>query len=313
MARDLSAPPERPDPADVIGRPERFRGGDRPTRVPAPVGEVLQPYARRLDQPDRPRRPDQPNRPGTPSGDTPREAIRRFDPERAGLDPMTKDEATQHVTEHAADRPWLNHAQYVGPDTRRVLASLDKGAGHALERHGSTVTPDMTESRVTHLKDPAIPDEAARTPGKDAYRRGTHACGDTATRIRDPHAFATCFARGIEHPRVRAELDKPVGAASRARRVTVPLHELLGEVGHEYCDGHRLEPVDGSLRAAQDRREAYVAALRDGRKPDVPEPVSRRLTADDFRDADVVFMFRPTRDKKAWEVATMYVEPNLSD
>lgn len=31
------------------------------------------------------------------------------------------------------------------------------------------------------------------------------------TRISDPYAFVTAFARGIEHPRVREKLDMPYG------------------------------------------------------------------------------------------------------
>lgn len=86
-------------------------------------------------------------------------------PERAGLEPITGDEAKQYVRENVADRPWLNHAQYVGADMYRVPATVDKGGGHFLERHGCTITPGMTEAPAKRLEDPAITDEAARTPG----------------------------------------------------------------------------------------------------------------------------------------------------
>lgn len=213
----------RPAPPD---RPERFGGPDRPRQADTHLAPAVEPYQRRLDRTDK------------PGGDTPRETIRRFDPEHANLEPMSADDAKQHVTDHTDDRPWLNHAQYVGPDTRRVLATIDTGGGHTLERHGSTVTPDMTDGRAKHLEDPAIADVTARTPGKDAYKSGTHACGDTATRIRDPHAFATCFARGVVHPVVREQLDKPIGpGAEPAAAVEVPLADLLGPEGYKYCDG----------------------------------------------------------------------------
>jgi len=300
MARDISATPERPGPAEVPDHPERRRGADRPDRVDAAFGEVQEPYARRLD------------RPAQPGGDTPRETIRRFDPERAGLDPITHDEADRYVRDHAGDRPSLGHSQFVGPDTRRVLAAVDRGNGHALERHGSTVTPEMTENRVTRLEDPAIAEN--RTPGRDAFKSGTHACGDSATRIRDPHAFATCFAQGVEHPDVRASLDRPCGRGERPPpSVRVPLTDLLGPDGHQYCDGHRIEPVEGSREAAYERRAAWVGAVREGRDPDVPEPTARHLEADDFRDARVVFAFRPNTDRSAWEISTMYVDPVRRD
>lgn len=298
MTRYSPGTPDRPDAPGPADRPERFGEPDRPRRADPPLAPAVEPYQRQLD------------RPNPPGGDTPRETIRRFDPERANLKPLTTDEAKQHVTDHADDRPWLGHARYVGPDTRRVLAAIDTGGGHALERHGSTVTPELTDRRATHLEDPAISDDTARAPGRDAYKSGRHGCGDTATRIRDPHAFATCFARGIEHPAVREKLDQPYSPVAAPRQVGVPLTDLLGPNGHLYCDGHRLDPVDGSRRAAQDRRTAWVDAVRNGREPDVPEPTATRLQPDDFRDAEVIFAFRPNRGRDGWEVATMYVQPD---
>lgn len=168
----------------------------------------------------------------------------------------------------------------------------------------------MTAARAARLEDPAVPDAADRVPGKDAYKPGTHACGDTATRFRDPHAFATCFARGVEHPKVREKLDQPYSPVSPPRQVSVPLTELLGPDGHEQCDGHRLDPVGDSRQAAQDCRAAWVDAVRNGREPDVREPTATQLQPDDFRDADVFFAFRPNRERDGWEVATMYVQPN---
>jgi len=249
------------------------------------------------------------DRPDKQDGDTPREAIRRFDPERAGLKPITAEEATQYVRDNVADRPWLNHAQYVGPETRQVLVAVDRGGGHAPERHGSTVTPELTEGRARRLEDPAVPTDAARMPGNDAYKAGTHACGDTATRFRDPHAFATCFARGIEHPKVRERLDRPFDPDKRPPAVGIPLEDLLGADGHAYCDGHRLDPVGGSMKAAQECREAWVDATRNGRGPDVPEPTATRLWPEDFRGSEVVFAFQGAPGKNQWEIATMYVNP----
>lgn len=298
MAHDSPNVAGRPDGPGPVDRPERLRRPDQPRRVDAPVGAVLEPYQRRLDQPI------------TPGGDTPREAIRRFDPERAGLEPITREETKQYVRDNVADRPWLKHAQYVGADTCRVLAAIDKGGGHSMERHGSPVTPEMTDGRAGRLEDPAIPDQAARTPGRDAYKSGRHVCGVEATRIRDPHAFATCFVRGVEHPDVRSALEQPCGpGAERPDLVEVPLAELLGPDGHTYCDGYRLEPVNGSDREAVDRRKAWVDAIRQGQEPAVPEPQTRRLEAEDFVGAKVVFAFQRNAAGTAWEITTMYVNP----
>lgn len=298
MVRDLPGRPDRPDVPDPADRPGRPRTRDHLPQG-EPLGEgVLEPYQKRLDRSD------------TPVGDTPREAIKGFRPERAGLDPITGDEAKQYARAHVSDRPWLNHAQYVGGDTARVLVAADRGGGHMLERHGSTVTPEMTEARAKRLEDPAIGDDAARTPGKDAFKRGQHACGDVATRIRDPHAFATCFVRGVEHPSVRATLDRPYDPDdSVPDPVTIPLADLLGPDGYKYCDGHRLEPVGGRLDAARDCRVAWADATDKGREPDVPEPTVTRMEPEEFRDAGVLFAFRPKRDRTGLEISTMYVEP----
>ncbi|HEY3683908.1 MAG TPA: hypothetical protein VGL93_12745 [Streptosporangiaceae bacterium] len=295
MPHDIPGAPGRPDTPD---RPERHRDSNAAPIADAVLGRVQEPYQRRLDRPD------------TPGGDTPRHAVRGFDPERAGLGPLSADAAEQHVTASGGDRPWLDHARYVGPDTRRVLAALDRGGGHALERHGSTVTPERTAARVTRLEDPAVHLDTGRTPGRDAYKSGTHACGDNATRITDPHAFAACFVRGIEHPAVRQELDRPcrIGGPP-ARPIEIPLSDLLGPQGYAYCDGHRLDPVGGSSAAARDCRAAWVDAIRNDRAPDAPEPTATRLEKEDFRNAKVVFAFRPNQSRSAWEVATMYVDP----
>ena len=230
------------------------------------------------------------------------------------MEPITGPEAKQYVRENVADRPWLNHAQYVGPDTGRVLAAVDKGGGHALERHGSTVTPEMTEARATRLEDPAVADDAARTPGRDAFKSGRHLCGDVATRFRDPHAFATCFARGVEHSDVRTALERPCGpGALKPQPVEVPLSDLLGPDGGAYCDGYRLDPVNGSMDEAREQRKEWVNAIRNGEQPTVAEPTASPLSAEDFRDAVVVFGFQRNAAGTAWETSTMFVNPERRD
>lgn len=298
MAHDSSGVADSRDPLGPADRPERVRESHWSDPVDAPIAPGVEPYQRRLDRPD------------TRAGDTPREAIRGFAPDRANLEPITGSESEQYVRENVSDRPWLNHAQYVGPDTCRVLAAVDKGGGHLLERHGSTVTPERLEARASRLEDPAIVDDAARTPGRDAFKSGRHFCGDVATRITDPHALATCFARGVEHPEVRAVLDRPYDLADQpARPVEIPLSDLLGADGHKYCDGYRLDPVNGSMDDASQQRKAWVDAIRHGDQPDVPEPTASRMSPDDFRDAVVVFGFRPDNTKTSWEISTMHVDP----
>lgn len=62
-----------------------------------------------------------------------------------------------------------------------------------------------------------------------------------------------------------------------------------------------------------DCRSSWVDATSKGCEPDVPEPTATRLEPDDFRDATVLFAFRKNKDKTAWEVATMYVDPSKNE
>lgn len=116
-----------------------------------------------------------------------------------------------------------------------------------------------------------------------------HRCRSTATRITDPDAFATAFARGVEHPKVREALDMPSDPRGKPREVTVPIADLLGADGHRYCTGWRLEPVDGSMNTAQANRDAWLAARAEGRKQDVPEPRVRPVPT--FEGGEIVFTF----------------------
>ncbi|HEY3686148.1 MAG TPA: hypothetical protein VGL93_24160 [Streptosporangiaceae bacterium] len=296
---------ERPGGADRPEPPPRPSGRDHPSHRLRPLADepVLEPYARHLHRPDLPRL-DGPGR------EAPDAALRRFRPERIGLAPLTQSQADDHVIRYAGARPWLAIARYTSPEVRRILVALDQGRGHALERHEGAVTPAQTEARVRLLCDPAIPGPE-RTPGVDAYKPPGkwHGCGDTATRITDPDAFAVCVARAIEHPRVRAELDAPLDPSHPAGRIDIPLAEVLGADGYRYCDGHRLKAIGNDRQVAVECRDAWVYALRNQQAPDVPEPRSVRLAPDDFRQAAVRLFLCPTRDRSGLEIATMFVEP----
>jgi hypothetical protein len=206
---------ERPGGADRPEPPPRPSGRDHPSaHRPLTDEPVLEPYARRAH------RLDLTCLDGSGGREAADAALHRFRPEHAGLAPVSQAEADQHISRYADSRPWLALARYVSPDTRRLFVALDLGQGHALERHEGAVTPRQTAERVTLLCDPAIPGEG-RVPGVDAYKPSNrrHLCADTATRITDPDAFATCIARALEHPRLRAAFDDPPapGAGSICR------------------------------------------------------------------------------------------------
>jgi hypothetical protein len=262
-------------------------------------GKAPRPYAERLDVPIDDGEP------------TPREVLERFDPADANLPEVTEEEAAEYIAQNADRRPWLVPAKDCEPCVQWVLVAMDQGQGHALERHEGYADDEKLQRRVTALEDPAQLDPAKRIAGIDGCKPGDreHLCGNTATAIQSPYAFATVFARGIEHHDVQSALQTPFDRDVRPSKVSVPIEDLLGADGYQYCSGYRLEPVNGSLRAAQDCRAAWVTAQPDPyREPDVPPP--RFNTVERFEGASVKFFFGPNHAEDGYEIATMYVEPN---
>lgn len=133
--------------------------------------------------------------------------------------------------------------------------------------------------------------------------------GVSFTRIVDADAFAECLARGVEHPTFQEHLCRPrYPGAKLPGPVELPIAYLLGPAGHEYCDGHRLTPVGGSLETAVANRLAWAQARYDGREPQVPEPTGIRLMPADFDGAVVIFTFAPA--SAGWQVGTYYPDPD---
>jgi hypothetical protein len=228
------------------------------------------------------------------------DALERFDPRRAGLPEVSRAEAAAYIEEHLADRPWLTPARDCSPDVQRVIVALDQGHGHAHIRHEGWATEEMNERRVRKLEDPAQLDQDKREAGIDGLKNGSqpHRCGDIATRITDPEAFATAFARGVEHPDVRAALDS---SGPVPRPVELPISEVLGEGGHKFCSGWQLEPANGSMLDAVANREAWLAGNRHAMEPRV-RPVGT------FEGGTVTYVFRPGA-AGGHEIITMYVNP----
>jgi hypothetical protein len=268
-----------------------------------------------------PEEPDRENRPETtPSDDTgaarervePRSraeytadlerhvALVSFEPRRAGLPEVSVEDATAYLDKHHMERPWLSVARDCPPEVQRVFAALDQGGGHAHIRHEGWVTEEMNECRVRNLEDPAQLDPAKRVAGVDGVKVGDkpHRCGSIATRITDPQAFATAFARGIEHPDVRAALDSP---GPVPRPVSLPISDVLSDDGHKFCSGWRLEPVNGSILEAMANRAAWVAGNHD-----VLEPRTRPVET--FEGGTVTYVFRASAEGDH-EISTMYVDP----
>ncbi|MCW2862446.1 MAG: hypothetical protein JWP48_4154 [Actinoallomurus sp.] len=295
---DKRAPADSPGTDDALSRADSRIGAQAANDKPVPAGaEVPQPYAKQLDIPIA---DDQP---------TPREVLDRFTPAEAGLPEVTNEQAAEYIAQTADDRPWLAAAKDCDPAVQRILAAMDQGQGHALERHEGFADDDKLRRRVTALEDPAQLDADKRMAAIDGCKPGdkNHRCGDTATAIQDPAAFATMFARGVEHAKVQEALRMPYDPDRLPQPVSIPVRDLLGADGHRYCSGYTLEPVDGSLSKARDHRAAWVEARRTpGREPGVSDP--RCTAVDGFEAAQTQYFFRSTREKDGYEIATMYVE-----
>jgi hypothetical protein len=257
-----------PDSPDEGGRPERSgpeAGGEAAFR------QRIEPRSRtecatELEQrsvsgwaPERDRSPD------VTAG-----VLRRFEPRRAGLPEVSTGEAAAYLDAHRAERPWLAAADGGRPEVQRIFAALDQGGGHAHIRHEGWVTEEMNQRRVAYLEDPAQLDPAKRAAGIDGIASGDqrHRCGSLASRITDPEAFAVAVARATEHPDVRSALDTEIRERRAPGPVLLPMADLLGPAGYRYCTGWQLEAVDGSIKTARERRDAFAEALARNGVPD---------------------------------------------
>jgi hypothetical protein len=241
------------------------------------------------------------------ASDEPIETVRRFEPSRAGLpDPG---DAVTYLDARQPERPWLAAARGRPPEVQRLFAALDQGGGHAHIRHEGWVTEEMNRRRAACLEDPAQLDPAKREAGIDGLKPGGHLhhCRQTATRIADPDAFATAFAKGVEHPKVRAALEATFDPDDKPRPVQLPIGELLGPDGHRYCTGWRLEPVDGSMAAARRSREAWMAMPAEKRASNSNGPTARPVET--FEGGVAVFVFGHNSRGDGYEVVTMYPRP----
>jgi hypothetical protein len=241
--------------------------------------------------------------------DAPRAELAAFDLKRAGLPSMSFEEADRYIDQHREARPWLSMTDKASPEARRIIAALDAAGGHAHIRHEGWVTEEANMRRAAYREDPAQLDPDKRQLSVDGLRQNgsLHRCADMATRITDPDAFATAFVRGVEHSRVREALNMPYDPKKTPDEVALPIADLLGPDGHDYCTGWQLEPVDGSTDTALANRGSWVRAKSAEREPEVPEPRSRPVPT--FEGGVVTFLFRRFEAEERYEVTTMFSRP----
>jgi hypothetical protein len=115
-------------------------------------------------------------------------------------------------------------ARDCSPEVQRIFAALDQGGGHGHIRHEGWINEEMNRRRVAYLEDPVQLDPVKRSLGIDGLRTpsGLHRCGGSSSRISDPDAFAVAFARGVEHPTVKAALGMEFTPGRVPRPVSLP-------------------------------------------------------------------------------------------
>jgi hypothetical protein len=289
-------PPSELRPVDHR-RPAPTDSADRPS-APRPRAEAAEPALRET----RGRAPADRQQPERVS-----DALARFEPTRAGLPEVSKQDAARYIETRRSDHPWLNAARHSPSEVQQVFAALDQGSGHAHIRHEGWLSPEKSQLRVQYLQDPAQLDPAKKTNGEDGLLPGSkkHYCAAMSTAIRHPTTFAEAFARGTEHPAVRKVLDAPVKKDHKPpEAVGVPIADLLGHDGHQRCEGYQLAGNDDYV-ARHDRR-TWLRETQAGESPSVPPPL---VVPVDFRDGTIQFRFRVNAAKTCYEVLTMFPDP----
>jgi hypothetical protein len=238
-------------------------------------------------------------------------AVERFEPRQANLPDVTPEQATDYIRDNADRRPWLKPAERSSADVQHVFAAVDQGEGHFVERHEGYASGERLQQRAERLEDPAQLDPELRSRGRDAEKpERLHGCEEVATSINDPDAFAAAVANGIQHPEVKAILDRPRQPHERlsGNQVEVPIEQLLGDNGHAYCAGYRLLPIDGDIEASVRNRKAWADATPEQRAG-MTAPQVEPIPTDEFQGGTIVFGFCRTSDFQHWTIRTMYPKP----
>jgi hypothetical protein len=288
-------PPSELRPVDHR-RPAPTDSADRPS-APRPRAEAAEPALRET----RGRAPADRQQPERVS-----DALARFEPTRAGLPEVSKQDAARYIETRRSDHPWLNAARHSPSEVQQVFAALDQGSGHAHIRHEGWLSPEKSQLRVQYLQDPAQLDPAKKTNGEDGLLPGSkkHYCAAMSTAIRHPTTFAEAFARGTEHPAIRAVLDIPKPSEQpRPGLVSVPITDVLGPDGDRHCQGFQLAGDDAD--AARRDRRTWLRETSAGETPSVAPPL---LVPVNFRDGTIQYAFGLNAGGR-YEIVSMYPAP----
>lgn len=241
-------------------------------------------------------------------GRTARHFLERFDPARANRPDLDPDTVAAVVAEQVAGQPRL--ASLIGQDrcVQRVYAAFGDCAFHGAERHEGSLDDQDHLLRLVERRDPAQPDETRRERGIDAFKRGNgkHVCAESSTSVADSVAYAVALVRGVEHPTVRAALEARHDPPKRPHYVQVPIVELLGESGHEFCRGHEL--VGDDPREAIKQRDVWAKAGWKGKpRDDLTAPQTAPITT--FDDGVMEFRIGHNAELGRYELISMFPRP----
>jgi hypothetical protein len=213
--------------------------------------------------------------------------------------------AVAYIATNKEQRPWLAPAADCVPAVQSIYASLDQGSGHAHVRHGPALGQQALARRVARLEDPAQLDENLREDGVDGLDpTKMHRCGRYATAIVDANAFAAAVAVLSERPDVQDALASDWDGL-KPDRLVIPIADVLGERGHEYCLGVRLA---GNLSEALAGRKQWVLAKASGADLSaLPEPRAQPIPT--FEGGDIFVVFKRNHVTSKFEINTIFPNP----
>lgn len=222
--------------------------------------------------------------------------------------PETPERIRELIAAQVAGRPRLASLESQEPCVQRVYAAFGGSGFHGAERHEGSLDDQDHLLRLVERQDPAQSDESRRVRGIDAFKRGNgkHVCAESSTSICDPVAYAVALARGIDHPAVRAALDARHDPPRRPHYVHVPIVELLGESGDQFCHGHQL--VGEDPREAVKERDVWAKSGWKGKpRDDLCPPQTERITT--FRGGVIEFRIGHNAARDSYELISMFPRP----
>lgn len=267
----------------------------------------------------------------TPVGDeTARDVLKRYC--GGELSEADTQSLADYIKDNRATKPMVSVVDNADPLVQKVYIDQLRAGGHQAERHDSW-NDDLAQAERARLRlDTASPTEDLKYwRGSDALEGQDrfHFCAAHATRIHDPVAFTVATARLLEHPKVKAALERPYQPGFQPQRISdVTIEEILDSDGHLACSGFQLSG-DDTRKAMDDRRDFMQAVRAEMKKPgeDCSDPAADHERAAEkvhretgraapeieaissFENGTITVSFQARADMSGYEVHTFYPLP----